>query len=52
VQVADNWQVRVTGKNLADDYIITAGSRGLGGFIPLAPREVLLTVNYRLAGFR
>jgi iron complex outermembrane receptor protein len=52
VNVADNWQLRLTGKNLADDYIITAGSRGLGGFVPLAPREVLFTVNYRLGGFQ
>lgn len=48
--IGPNWEVRFTGKNLADDFIVTSGSRGLGGFILLPPREFLLTVTYRFAG--
>ncbi len=45
--VGENWQVKLTGKNLADDFIVTSGSRGLGGIIVLPPREILFTVTYR-----
>lgn len=46
--IGDNWQVKLTGKNLADDDNITSGSRGLGGFITMAPVEYLFTVTYQL----
>jgi hypothetical protein len=45
--VGENWELKLTGKNLADDDIFTSGSRGLGGFINLYPREFLFTVTYR-----
>jgi len=44
--IGDNWQAKLTGKNLADDFIITSGSRGLGGFVALPPREYLFTLSY------
>jgi iron complex outermembrane receptor protein len=44
---AENWELKLTGKNLADDFIVTSGSRALGGFIVLPPREILLTLTYR-----
>jgi iron complex outermembrane receptor protein len=44
----ENWSARVTAKNLADNNIINTGSRGfLGGFIPVRPREIMLTINYK-----
>ena len=46
-EIGDNWEAKLTGKNLADDFIITSGSRGLGGFIALYPREYLFTLTYR-----
>ena len=49
VDVAENWSLRLAGKNLADDFIITSGSRGLGGFVSLPPREILFSVTYRTA---
>jgi iron complex outermembrane receptor protein len=48
--IGDNWEVKFSGKNLADDHIVTSGSRGLGGFILLPSREFLFTVTYRFAG--
>ncbi len=45
--IGENWQAKVTGKNLADDFIVTSGSRGLGGFVALPPREILFTLTYR-----
>lgn len=48
VGFGENWRLRLSGKNLADDTIVTSGSRGLGGFIFLPPREVLLTLTYRM----
>jgi len=45
----DNWSMRASVKNFTDEYVITTGSRGfLGGFIPLRPREYMLSVNYKL----
>jgi iron complex outermembrane receptor protein len=49
LNITDNWRVQVTGKNLADKTNVTSGSRGLGGFIYLPPREYLLTVTYTLS---
>ncbi|MBT8443301.1 MAG: TonB-dependent receptor, partial [Gammaproteobacteria bacterium] len=43
----DKWEARLSGKNLADDVIVVSGSRGLGGFVWLPPREILFQVFYR-----
>ena len=50
MELGKNWQVRLAGNNLSDDFIVTSGSRGLGGFIALPPREVLLSVMYNYGG--
>ncbi len=50
VGIRENWELKLAGKNLGDDFIITSGSRGLGGFIALPPREILLTLTYRYGG--
>jgi iron complex outermembrane receptor protein len=47
VDVDENWQLALTGKNLADDFIVVSGSRALGGFVSLPGREVMLMLNYR-----
>ena len=45
----DSWSVRGSVKNFTDEYVITTGSRGfLGGFIPLRPREYMVSVTYKL----
>ncbi len=48
VGIGERWDVRATIKNITDDATVTSGSRGLGGFIYLPPRELMLSVNYRL----
>lgn len=58
LDVGTNWNVRLGVKNLQDSYDITSGSRstsssvggpaGLGGFIPMPPREILFSVNYKM----
>ena len=48
VDVGDHWELRLTGRNLGDDINITSGSRGLGGFSLLPPREVMFTASYRM----
>ena len=48
VDVGDHWELRLTGRNLGDDINITSGSRGLGGFTFLPPREVMFTASYRM----
>jgi iron complex outermembrane receptor protein len=45
--IGENWQLKLTGKNLSDDDIITSGSRGLGAFVVTYPREYLLEATYR-----
>ena len=45
---SENWEVRATVKNIQDDADITSGSRTLGGWIYLPPREYFLSVNYRM----
>ena len=45
--IGNNLELKLTGKNLGDDFIVTAGSRALGGFISLPPREVMLSLTYR-----
>ncbi|MDX2458760.1 MAG: TonB-dependent receptor, partial [Gammaproteobacteria bacterium] len=44
----DNWNVRLTGKNLGDETVVVSGSRSLGGFVYLPPREYLFQINYRM----
>ena len=45
----NNWSARLSVKNFTDEYVITTGSRGfLGGFIPLRPREYMVTFNYKM----
>ncbi|MDH3511924.1 MAG: TonB-dependent receptor, partial [Gammaproteobacteria bacterium] len=46
--IGDNWTLKLTGKNLSDEDNITSGSRGLGGFIIMAPVEYLFTVTYQM----
>jgi outer membrane receptor protein involved in Fe transport len=48
LSITDNWRVQLTGKNLGDKANVTSGSRGLGGFIYLPPRQYLFTVTYSL----
>jgi iron complex outermembrane receptor protein len=45
--IGENFQLMLTGKNLADDDIIMSGSRGLGAFLVQPPREYLLEATYR-----
>jgi len=46
---SEAWSVRASAKNFTDEYVIQTGSRGfLGGFIPIRPREYLLSVNYKV----
>ena len=46
--VGDNWTLKLTGKNITDEDNVTSGSRGLGGFIVMAPVEYLFTVTYEM----
>ena len=48
LNIADNWELKLTGKNITDERIITSGSRGLGGFVYLYPEEYLFSVTYRM----
>ena len=48
MNLGESWELRLTGKNLSDDVIVTSGSRGLGGFVWLPPREFLFQVTYRM----
>jgi outer membrane receptor protein involved in Fe transport len=49
LSIYDNWRLQLTGKNLGDEANVTSGSRGLGGFIYLPPREYLFTVTYKMS---
>jgi iron complex outermembrane receptor protein len=44
----DNWQFRLSGRNLTDETDINSGARELGGFIYLPPREYLFSVTYSM----
>jgi iron complex outermembrane receptor protein len=44
----ENWEVRASVKNISDDATVSSGSRGLGGFVYLPPREIMLSVNYSM----
>ena len=48
LNIADNWELKLTCKNITDERIITSGSRGLGGFVYLYPEEYLFSVTYRM----
>jgi len=58
LDVNENWNLRLAVKNLGDSEDITSGSRsvqdsvggpsGLGGFIALPPREIMLSLNYTM----
>lgn len=43
----DNWQFRLSGRNLTDETDIISGARELGGFIFLPQREWMLSATYR-----
>lgn len=47
LDIGDEWSIRLQAKNLADDRDIYVGSRALGGWLVLPPREWMFTVNYR-----
>jgi iron complex outermembrane receptor protein len=44
--IGDHWDLRFAAKNINDSEKITSGSRALGGFIALRPREYLFSVSY------
>ena len=46
--LGENWTLKLTGKNITDEDNVTSGSRGLGGFIIMAPVEYLFTVTYEM----
>jgi outer membrane receptor protein involved in Fe transport len=48
VGFGDHWDVRVNARNIADDEQVYVGSRGLGGYLVLPPREVMLTFTYKM----
>ena len=48
LEFLDNYELRLSGKNLTDEYIVVSGSRALGGFVTLPPREWLLSLTYRM----
>ncbi len=48
VGFGDNWDVRLNARNIADDKQVYVGSRGLGGYLVLPPREVMLTLTYKM----
>ena len=44
----ENWQVRLSARNLTDETDINSGARSLGAFIYLPPREYMLSVTYNM----
>jgi iron complex outermembrane receptor protein len=44
----DNWDLRLSARNLTDETDIISGSRALGGFIYLPQREYMLSLTYRM----
>lgn len=45
--VGENWEFRLSGRNLTDETDIISGSRALGGFIYLPQREWMFSVTWR-----
>ena len=49
VDLGDHWELRATGKNVANDKKIYVGSRGfLGGYLMLPPAEIMMTLKYKM----
>jgi iron complex outermembrane receptor protein len=48
VGFGERWSARASVKNFTDEYVLQTGSRALGGFISLRPREYLFSVNYSM----
>lgn len=47
LEVGENWDMRISARNLNDSTQVYVGSRGLGGFLVLPPREVMFSVAYK-----
>lgn len=49
VELSKNWSTRFSVKNFSNNDTIPTGSRGfLGGFIPVRPREYLMSFSYKM----
>jgi iron complex outermembrane receptor protein len=48
--ISTEMQLRLEAKNIQNRVTINTGSRGLGGFDVLPPREILLTLSYKQNG--
>jgi len=44
----NQWEIRLAMKNLTDEETISTGSRALGGFLALPPREYFLSLKYSM----
>jgi iron complex outermembrane recepter protein len=47
LEVGDNWDMRISARNLNDATQVYVGSRGLGGYLVLPPREIMFSVSYK-----
>ncbi|MDJ0928589.1 MAG: TonB-dependent receptor [Gammaproteobacteria bacterium] len=47
VGIGENWEIKAVGRNLTDEVNVTSGSRALGGYIVMSPREYLFQISYR-----
>ncbi len=47
LEVGENWDMRISARNLNDSTQVYVGSRGLGGYLVLPPREVMFSVAYK-----
>ena len=48
VGIGEKWDARLNVRNIADDEKVYVGSRGLGGYLVLPPREWMLTLTYKM----
>ncbi|MCB2106511.1 MAG: TonB-dependent receptor, partial [Rhodobacteraceae bacterium] len=48
MSINDQWDLRFAVKNLTKETTIMTGSRSLGGFVTMAPREYMFTIGYRM----
>lgn len=48
LDLGDKWDVRLSMKNIRGEDQVFVGSRGLGGFLVMPPREWMFTVGYKL----
>ena len=46
--LGEKWDLRLAFKNVLNKDQVYVGSRGLGGFLVLPPRELMFTVGYKL----